>query len=124
MSFSNKKWLPNQILSRFRHIIESSTISFSFEDEEVQSSMFVGDFYCKQGLRLIAREYYLPDGRHKYSFQVQDSSNNLIFRYDNEPHWADLPNFPFHKHLHNSVEPSVEMTLEMVFAEIEQILKQ
>ncbi|MFY7997295.1 MAG: toxin-antitoxin system TumE family protein [Candidatus Kapaibacteriota bacterium] len=79
----------------------------------------------QHGVRLfhvVDREYYLPDGRHKYSFHVQDSANNFVFRYDNEPHWAELPNFPFHKHLSDSVEPSPEMTLEMVFVELETML--
>lgn len=38
--------------------------------------------------------------RDMYSYQYMDSTNNLIFRYDNTPHHQklNLPTFPHHKH--------------------------
>jgi hypothetical protein len=111
-----------RILDRYGHIIVSHSVDFSFDDEESESFAFTGNFYFKQGIRLVVREYCFPDGRHKYSFHVQDSENNLVFRYDNEPHWVNLPNFPHHKHLPDSVEPSTEMNLEMVFVELARLL--
>jgi Family of unknown function (DUF6516) len=108
-------------ITPFFHLIVAYKEYRYKRDENFQMHL---DFQLLQGLRLIAREYEFFGERRKYSFHVQDSNNILIFRYDNEPHWASIPTFPHHKHLPHSVEPSVEMTLEMVFAEIEQILKQ
>ena len=41
-----------------------------------------------------------------YRYHFQDQRNNLIFRYDNTPHFPDLKSFPHHKHLSNKVEES------------------
>jgi hypothetical protein len=54
--------------------------------------------------------------RLNYRYHFQDSQNNLIFRYDNTPHFPDLESFPHHKHLSNNVisseEPSAIMAIE------------
>lgn len=46
-----------------------------------------------------------------YRYHFQDKQNNLIFRYDNTPHFPALNNFPHHKHLPDEIvdieEPSV-----------------
>ncbi len=36
-----------------------------------------------------------------YRYHFQDKQNNLIFRYDNAPHFPNLDSFPHHKHLKN-----------------------
>jgi len=41
-----------------------------------------------------------------YRYHFQDQENNLIFRYDNTPHFPDLKSFPHHKHLNKKVEAS------------------
>jgi len=38
-----------------------------------------------------------------YRYHFQDKQNNLIFRYDNTPHFPKLESFPHHKHLSNQV---------------------
>ena len=43
-----------------------------------------------------------------YRYHFQDQENNLIFRYDNTPHFPDLKSFPHHKHLKEKVEDSNE----------------
>ncbi len=54
--------------------------------------------------------------RLNYRYHFQDSQNNLVFRYDNTPHFPNLENFPHHKHLSNTVisseEPSAIMSIE------------
>jgi hypothetical protein len=35
----------------------------------------------------------------RYRFQYMDPLKKLIFRYDNAPHFKDIPTFPDHKHL-------------------------
>ena len=38
-----------------------------------------------------------------YRYHFQDEQNNLVFRYDDTPHFRNLPSFPHHKHLHDNV---------------------
>ena len=56
--------------------------------------------------------------RLNYRYHFQDRQNNLIFRYDNTPHFPDLENFPHHKHLSDNIissqEPSVLEVIEEV----------
>ncbi|MFC1886432.1 toxin TumE [Thermodesulfobacteriota bacterium] len=53
-----------------------------------------------------------------YRYHFQDENNNLIFRYDNTPHFPHLESFPHHKHLPGSVvaihRPSAFQILEDV----------
>ena len=52
-----------------------------------------------------------------YRYHFQDQENNLIFRYDNTPHFPDLKSFPHHKHLKNKVEDSDEPLILNVITE-------
>lgn len=38
-----------------------------------------------------------------FRYHFQDQRNQLIFRYDNTPHFPKLSNFPDHKHSSNAV---------------------
>jgi len=38
-----------------------------------------------------------------YRYHCQDQDNQLLFRYDNTPHFPNLENFPHHKHLPGEV---------------------
>ena len=53
-----------------------------------------------------------------YRYHFQDEQNNLIFRYDNTPHFPDLSSFPHHKHLPNQViaseQPNIAIALQNV----------
>lgn len=55
--------------------------------------------------------------RLNYRYHFQDRQNNLIFRYDNTPHFPDFENFPHHKHLRDSIMPSEEPTVLGVIKE-------
>jgi Family of unknown function (DUF6516) len=114
--------MSDEVRSRlvpFAHLIVACIERrYEQQPQELHCSL---DIQLVGDLRLIARDYYFSNGTRKYSFHVQDSNNNLVFRYDNEPHWNELPGFPYHKHLPGSVEPSAEMTLEMVLAELKKI---
>ncbi len=45
--------------------------------------------------------------------------NNLVFRYDNTPHYPDLTSFPHHKHLQNNVIVADEPFIINVIEEAE-----
>jgi hypothetical protein len=65
------------------------------------------------------------ENRRKYSFHWQDSSKNLICRWDNAPHFQKLKTYPHHKHLSENIAiESDEMTLRDVFKIIQEKLKE
>jgi hypothetical protein len=61
--------------------------------------------------------------RLNYRYHLQDRQNNLVFRYDNTPHFADLENFPHHKHLSDSIVSSEEPTVIEVIEEAVKLIK-
>ena len=52
-----------------------------------------------------------------YRYHFQDKQNNLIFRYDNAPHFQKLPGFPHHKHIHDDVLSSSRPPIPQVLQE-------
>lgn len=58
----------------------------------------------------------------RYVFHYQSADGALIFRYDNSPHYPDLPTFPSHKHTPNGVFAAEAPDLADVLREIDGIL--
>jgi len=56
-----------------------------------------------------------------YRYHFQDDQNNLIFRYDNTPHFPGLENFPHHKHLPDRVGGVVEPSILKVIEEARRL---
>jgi len=56
-----------------------------------------------------------------YRYHFQDKNSELIFRYDNTPHFPDLPNFPHHKHNPAGAEPSKAPSILSAIAEAAEI---
>lgn len=52
-----------------------------------------------------------------YRYHCQDADNRLIFRYDSTPHFPDLPTFPHHKHLPESILAAERPEILHVLAE-------
>lgn len=52
-----------------------------------------------------------------YRYHFQNSKNELIFRYDNTPHFPGFKTFPHHKHLPNEVVESVNVTITEIIDE-------
>ena len=105
-----------EILKLYNDIIISYEINKFHQVEK--SYALVVDFKLSGNYQLFAKDYLFTDGTRKYSYHFQDDKGNMIFRYDNAPHWIDLENFPFHKHEPTEVIASKPMNLERVFYEI------
>ncbi|MBD2176057.1 hypothetical protein H6F42_03865 [Pseudanabaena sp. FACHB-1998] len=59
-----------------------------------------------------------------YRYHFQDGQNNLIFRYDNTPHFPNLSSFPHHKHLEDFVVSSDQPSITMVIQDAIAFLKE
>ncbi len=59
-----------------------------------------------------------------YSYHCADADGNLIVRWDNAPHFPDLPGFPHHRHVGaaGTAEPSEPMNIFKVLNDIRQFL--
>jgi len=60
--------------------------------------------------------------RVEYAFHYQRADGTLIFRYDNSPHYPNLPTFPAHKHTPDGVIAAEAPDLAAVLREIDAIL--
>ena len=60
-----------------------------------------------------------------YRYHFQDGQNNLIFRYDNTPHFPNLSSFPHHKHFVDRVvssdQPNIDMVMQDTIAFLEGV---
>jgi hypothetical protein len=81
-----------------------------------------GELFFTDGSFLHIREYlnFLKDPfKISYSYHYQKEAK-LIFRYDNAPHYSQLPDFPHHRHGQDELSPdSSEMPeLKKILEEI------
>jgi len=69
---------------------------------------------------LVARAFAIVKVRYNYHYQRADGTQ--LFRYDNAPHYPDLPGFPEHKHEGDQVLPALSPDLSQVLKEIDGYL--
>jgi hypothetical protein len=58
----------------------------------------------------------------RYAYHYQNVLGQLIFRYDNAPHYSTISTHPHHKHIGSDVEPAQSPDLSEVLHEIEQLI--
>ena len=58
-----------------------------------------------------------------YRYHFQDKQNNLVFRYDNTPHFPELENFPHHKHLREEVIGIAEPSIFQIITEVKKFVQ-
>ena len=56
-----------------------------------------------------------------YRYHFQDKQNNLVFQYDNTPHFPGVEGFPHHNHLPNKVSGAEEPSILNVIQEARQL---
>lgn len=114
-------------------IVESSAItqlsSVSFEKRGTHEGFIRGDLKFLDGSNLHWREFVdveLTVDRLMYVYQYMDSSDKMVFRYDNTGHHRklNLPTYPHHKHegCDDNVVPSATLDLANVLKEIELLV--
>jgi len=60
--------------------------------------------------------------KRRYAYHYQNAAGDVVFRYDNAPHYPDISTYPHHKHVGTVVEPATEPDLSVVLLEIERLL--
>ena len=80
--------------------------------------------FLTQAFLEISEAIFLEKGKIRhlgYRYHLQDVDNNLIFRYDNTPHYPDLEYFPEHKHLLSEVLPAKRPSIWEVLGESQSL---
>jgi hypothetical protein len=72
--------------------------------------------------RLFAKEYFFQNDDRKYSYHWATFSGELIYRWDNAPHWEKIKTFSHHRHTPIDIFESRETTLEEVLKLINKML--
>jgi len=58
----------------------------------------------------------------RYAYHYQNKSGEMIFRYDNAPHYPNIFTYPHHKHVGSTVEPAQVPDLSDILHEIEELI--
>jgi len=56
-----------------------------------------------------------------YRYHFQDAKNNMVFRYDNTPHFPELDSYPHHKHFYDGVIPFDQPSIVEVIDEAKSL---
>jgi hypothetical protein len=127
--------MPGSIEDYFRDLLEqvaaSAIVRASDLNFDKRSSMvgFVrGEIFFVNDSILHIRE--LVDLRKTpvrvmYVYHYQSESGGLVFRYDNTPHYLDLPSSPPHKHTVDGAQTifGEPPDIEAIFAEIAALIE-
>ncbi|MDN5344622.1 MAG: hypothetical protein PWQ18_733 [Clostridia bacterium] len=106
------------VLKTFRSIIR--TYAIELFERETNRKRIKATLTFIDGSKLFIKDYYFGSER-KYSYHWVDINGNLIIRWDNAPHWRQVPTFPYHKH--TGSPEKVESSLEMDLNEILSVIK-
>ncbi len=114
------------LLEAVANAAEVASSDIALDKRGPQAGLIRGDIYFIDGTRLHFRElvdFETEPPRLMYSYDYQNAAASIIFRYDDTPHHAELPNSPHHKHLgseHNTLSSSAP-DLSTVLTEINRL---
>ena len=102
----------------------------TYEKRGTHEGFIRGELYFIDGSTLHLREFVdveITEDRVMYVYQYMDSSDKLVFRYDNTGHHKKLglSTYPHHKHegSEDEVVPSAAPDLVTVLQEIESLVQ-
>jgi Family of unknown function (DUF6516) len=91
-------------------------------DQDGPNLRIKAEFHFMDGSRFFVRQVVLNEFMFKYAYHWQDKDGQLRSRWDNAPHWPDIPTHPHHKHVMSDDKVFVEVSkggdLEAIFDEI------
>jgi hypothetical protein len=121
--------LNNDYLDHIRELLSASPFVHEPQievDDRGEVWFIRADVYFIDNSRLHFRELFIGESqpiRKSYSYHYQRPDGALVFRYDNAPHYPDLPSAPHHKHMGESDVIAAEPPdLSNVLKEIENII--
>ena len=121
--------LKNYLYRLYDTIISRGNIELEllvFDDQSRQRGSIEGRLRFYDGSLLEFDEVVLLRDEHiaklRYAYHYQNSSGELIFRYDNVPHHPDISTYPHHKHIGSTVESAQPPELNEVLGEIERLI--
>jgi hypothetical protein len=120
--------LPHESLERYFTEVESAVAQLpAYAESYIEEILTVERTNLRIRLRFengalleINEALIIENGELKtlgYRYHLQSADNKLLFRYDNTPHFPDLPSFPHHKHLRDAVVASSKPDLLDVLKE-------
>lgn len=107
-----------KIIEKLPHVLSDTLIADNRGDIVLYLK---GEIVFTNHSELHFKEYFISVPEFKklaYSYHYQDADKELIFRYDNAEHHAELENFPHHKHVKDKTLPSEEFSLDNVLETI------
>lgn len=101
--------------------------SLTYDKRSTYIGFIRGEIYFLDGSLLHLREFVNVEHgveRYMYVYHYQRSDGTFILRYDNTPHFPDLPTFPHHKHegSESNVVSATPPDLQAVLAEIQGLI--
>ena len=121
--------LKNYLYRLYDTIISRGNIELEllvFDDQSRQRGSIEGRLRFYDGSLLEFDEVVLLRDEHiaklRYAYHYQNSSGELIFRYDNVPYHPDISTYPHHKHIGSTVESAQPPELNEVLGEIERLI--
>jgi len=117
--------LHDTILSRQEIQIEELEV-LDRSDRPGQSSEFYARLRFLDGSQLQVVEKLVVERftirKVRYAYHYQRAAGDLVFRYDNVPHYPNIKTFPHHKHVGDTVVPARPPDLSEVLREIDGIM--
>jgi hypothetical protein len=114
--------LYDTIISRGDIVVEY----LAFDDQAQRQGFIEGKLRFFDESLLDFDEAIIVRGREivkfRYAYHYQNATGQLIFRYDNAPHYPDLPTHPHHKHVGDKVEAANIPDLSAILREIDQLI--
>lgn len=119
---------------QIQKIVKSCSVvqlsNITYEKRGTHDGFIRGRLYFTDSSTLHWREFIdvgLIEDRLMYVYQYMDSSNNMVFRYDNTGHHRklNLSTYPHHKHegCEDKVVPSKSTDLASVLKEVESFVQ-
>ncbi|MCU0559882.1 MAG: DUF6516 family protein [Desulfobacterales bacterium] len=126
--------MPHDVLLAYLKEVEKATGDLRDAYVELYEEEFLGNervnlrirvrFYNGCLLQLNEAVIFQAKIEHLgYRYHFQDKNSDLIFRYDNTPHFPELPNFPHHRHNPAGTEPSTSPSILAAIAEAAELCK-
>ena len=95
-------------------------------EQQGDACMLVISACLQDDSQLELRDYLFADGTRKYGYHWMEPDGALRRRWDNAPHWPQIPTEPHHVHLpdRNVPEASTITNLEDLLAYLQDWLAQ